>query len=403
MAKIGDNRLAIPSDEVELRLVGKRDSAFIPRVQRLSLQKNVPVNDVDELGNNNHAGIVKDPADVTLNFSVFDTGIKLFSVLTGNDASAYPSTGVEAHDMSEIDAIIYVKDSDVSDYVKSIHAKRLQVRDFTYNFSVDGEAEESYTAIGSEKRYFKNDVVVDKFTTGTTSFTLSETPIQLKNGDYLLSVILDGKYLTEVTGTPGSGEYSYNSGTNTITTGDSRTNQLLAVYHANPSGNNWTYISDSTMPAAIKGGDVEIEISANGIARVQSVSINGNLNVQAVKEMGSRSVVGYQRQVPTVDGRIRVLDTDTELIALLATGSTSSSDTEFTLGEGCNANTMSLEIKLKDPCDTTASGVVLKTYYLPSIEIVGDTSTYNVKENGVVEFNFRSTDASVIVYSGERP
>lgn len=402
MAKIGDTRLAVPFSDIALRIIGKRDTAFIPRVQRVSLQKNVPVNDVDELGNPLHAGIVKDPAEVTLSFSAFDTGIKLFSVLVGEDANAYPSSGADAKDINEIDVILYVKDEDEQDYVKSIHAKRLQVRDFTYNFSTDGEAEESYTAIGSEKRVFSRDVVVDKFTSGTTSFTLSETAIQLKNGNWLLSVIMDGKYLSETTGTPSSGEYSYDSGTNTITTGDSMTSQLLAVYQANPAGNNWSDISDTTMPAAIKGGDVEIEIAANGIARVQSVTINGNLNVKPVREMGSRNVIGYQKQVPSVEGTIRVLDSDNELIKLLATGSTSTSDTEFVLGEGCNTNTLSLEIKLKDPCDTTASGVVLKTYYLPSIEIVGDTHTYNVNDNGVVEFNYRSTDAQVLVYSGAR-
>lgn len=400
--RIGDTRLAVPSSDVALRIVGKRDTAFIPRVQRFSLQKNIPVNDVDELGNPHHAGIVKDPADVTLNFSVFDTGVKLFSAMVGVDANNYPTTGAEAKDISEIDAIIYIKDEDNADYVKSIHAQRLQVRDFTYTFSVDGESEESYTAVGSQKRVFSTDVVVDKFTSGTNSFTLSETALQLKNGKWLLSVILDGKYLSETTGTPGSGEYSFDSSTNTITTGDNMVNQLLAVYQANPAGNNWSDISDTTMPAAIKGGDVEIEIAANGIARVQSVTINGKLNVKPVREMGSRAVIGYQRQVPSVDGRIRVLDTDNELIKLLATGSTSTTDTEFSLGEGCSSTALSLEIKLKDPCDTTASGTVLKTYYLPSIEIVGDTHTYNVNDNGVVEFNWRSTDASVIIYSGAR-
>lgn len=402
MATINNSRLAVPSSEVAVRIVGKRDTAFLPRVQRFSLQKNIPVNDVDELGNSNHVGVVKDASEVTMNLASFDTGVKLFSALTGVDANNYPSNGVEAKELGEIDAIVYIKDAKKSDYVKSVHAHRLQIRDFTYNFSVDGEAEENYTAIGSNERIFSKDVVVDKFVTGTNSFQLSETAIQLKDGKWLLSVIMDGEYLNEVDSNPGSGEYSFDHTTNTITTGDTMQDQLLAVYQADPAGDNWQDISDSTMPAAIKGGDIKIEIAANGIARVQSVTINGNLNVKPVKEMGSRSVIGYQRQVPTVDGRIRVLETDTELVKLLATGSTTSTDTEFTLGEGCNDTGLSLEIKLYDPCDVTASGTVLKTYYLPNITIVGDTRTYNVNDNAVIEFNYRSADARVIVYSGAR-
>jgi len=398
-------RLAVASKEVALRIVGPRDAAFIPRVQRVSAEENVPVNDVDELGNPNHAGISKDPKTSTFSFTVLDTGIKLFSVLTGVDANNYPAEGVSTQELGEADFILYIKDARESDYVKSIHTKRMQIRDFTYNFSVDGEAEESYTAVGSEKRYFKNDVIVDKFTdVGATSFALSETPTQLKNGDYILSVILDGTYLVKADdpANMNPGEYSYDSSNNTVNTYDALTSQILIVYRADPSGDNWVDISDDTMPAAIKGGDIGIVISSNNIPRVQSVTINGNMQVQEVREMGTRSVVGYQRQVPSVDGRIRVLDTDTELIDLLLSGSVNSGDVEWSVGEGCSAAGLDLEIKLYDPCDTTASGTVLKTYYLPSIEIVGDTNTYNVNENGVVEFQFRSTDAKVIVYSGAR-
>jgi len=80
-----------------------------------------------------------------------------------------------------------------------------------------GESTEDYTLIGSESRWFKNDVIVDRFTSGTTSFTLSQTPIVLSNGNYGLSVILDGDYLTEVSTAPTTGEYRI-VGT-TLTTG----------------------------------------------------------------------------------------------------------------------------------------------------------------------------------------
>jgi hypothetical protein len=120
------------------------------------------------------------------------------------------------------------------DYVKTAHARRLQVRDFTFNYSVDGESTEEYTAVGSEKRWFKNNVVVDVFDSGTTSFALSETPVTLKNGNELLTVILDGDYLTEVAAGPATGEYSV-SGT-TLTTFDERTAEVVAVYQVALAG-----------------------------------------------------------------------------------------------------------------------------------------------------------------------
>lgn len=390
-------RLAIPSKELQLHVVGPKDTFKASRIQRVSLTAEIPAEDKDELGNSQHVGTVKDTPNVTVTFSAFDVGIKIFAALTGVDAAAYPALGVDVSSLSEIDTILYVKDASVSDYVKSIHGHRLQVRDFTFNYQVDGDSTEEYTAIGSERRYLKYDVVVDKFTTGTTSFTLTQTPIQLKNGNYALSVTLDGEYLTEVSGAPATGEYRV-VGT-TLTTGDSRNAQVLAIYHANPAGSNWADVSDASMPASIRGKDVKVQISANDIARVQSININGNLNVQAVKELGNRAVVGYQRQVPTIEGTITVLDTDTDLISLLTEGVVGSG-VEWQPGEGCTDVDLALKIELVDPCDDTASPVVLKTVYLPSITITSDGYTSNVNNNAQQTFNFRSADAQVIVYSG---
>jgi len=397
---MANRRTSIPSKELALKVVGPRESAFLPRVQRLNLDFTQNSTDIDEHGNSQHAGTTTDIPEVTVSFSAFDVGIKIFSVLTGTNPSAFPSAGVDIKELGEIDAIFYVKDASSSDYVKSAHAKRLQIRTFTFSYSVDGQATEEYNAVGTEKRWFKNDVVVDRFTTPGTTQTLSQTPIVLKNGNYCLSVIKDGVYLTEVTGTPGAGEYKV-SGT-TLTLGETFTNQCLAVYHANPAGSNWNDVRDASMPAAITGKDVKIVIGANNIDRVQSVTINGNLRPEAVREMGNRNLVGYTAQVPTVDGTITVLDTDTELMDLFVTGNPSSGDTEFSFESSCSASGVSLEIKLIDPCDTTLPYTVLKTIYIPTITIVGDSFTSNVNGNASQTFNFKSSDAQCIIYSGAR-
>ena len=295
-----------------------------------------------------------------------------------------------------MDAIVDVKDPDVSDFVKTISGRRLQIRDFAYNYTVDGDATEDYTAIGSERRYLKYDVVVDKFTTGT-GFTLSQTPVQLKNGRKAISVVADGDYLDEVTAAPASGEYRV-VGT-TLTLGAASVNQVLVVYHANPAGNNWSDVSDPLLPVAIRGRDVKISISANDIARVQSVTVNGNMNTTPVKELGNRNVVGYQSQVPTVEGTISVLDTDTDLVSLLTYG-VIGSGIEWNPGEGCvNISGLALRIQLIQPCDDNQTDV-LKTIYIPNMTIVGDAFTSNVNGNATQNFNWRSADAQCLVFSG---
>jgi hypothetical protein len=390
-------RLAVPSKELQLHVVGPKDVFKASRIQRVGFTTDIPSEDKDELGNSSHVGTVKDTPNVTVTFNAFDVGIKIFAALTGTDPNAYPGAGVDISALSEVDAILFVKDATVSDYVKTIHGKRLQVRDFKFNYQVDGDSTEEYTAIGSERRYLKYDVVVDKYTTGTTSFVLTETPIQLKNGNRALTVTLDGSYLTEVSGAPATGQYRI-VGT-TLTTGDTRTSQVLAVYHSNPAGSNWSDVSDSLLPAAIRGKDVSVQISANDITRVQSIDINGNLNVQPVKELGNRAVVGYQRQVPSIEGTITVLDTDTDLISLLTEGVVGSG-VEWQPGETCDDTPLTLKIELVDPCDDASVPAVLKTVYLSAITITSDGYTSNVNNNAQVTFGFKSTNAECLVFSG---
>lgn len=391
-------RIAIPSKEVQLVVVGPRDSFKASRVQRVSLNTEQQIDTKSELGNRLNVGTVKDTPNITLSFSAFDVGIKIFAALTGTNPNAYPGAGVDVRTLAEIDAILQIKSDIVEDYVKTIHGRKLQVRDFTYSYSVDGDSTEEYTAIGSSRRYLKYDVSVDKFVSGTTSFVLTQTPVQLKNGNYALSVTLDGEYLTEVSGAPATGEYRV-VGT-TLTTGDTRTAQVLAVYHANPAGTNWTDVNDSLLPVAIRGKDVDITIGANAVNRVQSVTINGNLNVTTVKELGNRDVVGYQRQNPTLEGTITVLDTDNDLISLFSEG-TIGSGVEWQPGDAsCSTLPLELKIELVDPCDEVGAATVLKTLVVPAITITSDGYTSNVNDNASVTFNWRSDTGELIVYSG---
>lgn len=393
-------RLAIPSKAVQLRIVGPENVLTVPRVQRLSVTADKPSTDIDELGNRLHAGTIEDAPAITATFQSMDVGIKLIAALTGNDWTSFPASGVSLSDVGEVDLIVDVKSDSVEDYVKAAHSRKCAVRDFTYSYSVTGESTEEYTVIGSTKRWFKNDVVVDRFTTGTTSFTLSQTPVQLKDSNYAMSVVLDGVYLEETTSAPATGEYRI-VGT-TLTTGDSRTAQVLAIYQAAPTGTNWSDISDTDMPAAVRGIDVPVKISAGTIDRVQSITLNGTLNPEAVREQGNRDIVGYQTQNLSVTGTITVLDTDTELVSLLTTGSLNPADTEFGASEYTYAN-IDLEIEILDPDDRTANPGTLKTYYIPAIAITNDGFTANVNQNAQQTFQFKSRTGELLVYSGARP
>lgn len=393
-------RLAIPYKEIALKLVGPRDVFLASRVQRLDMPVNIPTTDVDELGNPLHAGSTQDAPEISATFQAMDVSIKIFAALTGTDPTAYPAAGVSITDLGEVDLVAVVKDAVVADYVKTAHLRRCQIESFTFTYSLDGESTEEYTAVGSKKRWFKNDVVVDTFTSPTSPVSLSQTPIQLKNSDYLIAFRVDGTYFDEVTAAPGEEEYQV-TGTSVAFDDSGAPARALATYHASPAGTNWSDVSDTTIPAAIRGRDVIPVLLANNVERVQSVTIRGTFPNERIEEMGNRDAVGYITQVPQVTGDITVLDTDTELIALFTTGNPQSTDTEFDVCE-FTASGIELLIKLRSPAaGCYDEGQILKTVRIPELTITSEGHTSNVGGNVTQTFGFRSTDGDCIIYSGE--
>jgi hypothetical protein len=394
-------RTAISSKEVQLMIVGPAESFKASRVQRLTFNADVPNTTINELGSSSHAGITRDNPNVTLSFEAFDTGIKTFAALTGKSSTAYPAEGVDVINLGDFDAIVYVKDPDAATYSKSIHARKLSIQSASFSFSLDGEATESYNANGSEKRTLRYTAIVDKFVTGTTSFTLSQTPLQLKNGKKALSVIVNGVYMNEVAGAPATGQYRI-VGT-TLTTGDERTSQVLVVYHANATS-GWADVAEPLMPAGVKGNNVQMRIAANDIPRVQSITFNATLNAIPVKEMGNKSgIAGYQKQNLEVEGTLTVLETDNELINLLTHGVTTLSGVEWGLTEGCATTSVPISVQIQDPCDESAPYTVLKEYYLDNVQLVGDSHTAQVNSNFQVSYSFKSTTGHLVIFSGAKP
>ncbi|HEC63698.1 hypothetical protein LCGC14_0482900 [marine sediment metagenome] len=400
-------RLSVHSKHVQIKIVGPVASFAASRIQRFSTNADQPTNTIDELGNPNHAGTSRDIPNVTITFQAMDVGIKVISVLTGQDENSFPAAGVNIATgdsaMKEIDIVGYVKSETASDYVKSLHLRRCRIQSFTFNYTVDGDSTEEYTAVGSAKRWFTTDVMVELFSSGAGPFALGETEIVLKNGDSALSVIKDGVYLEEVSVAPAVGEYRITGSAVNLNAGDPVATQMLVVYQASPAGNNWADINElDAIPAAIRGKDVSVSVGGTAQVRVQAVSVTANFNPQAIREMGRRDVVGYREQIPEVTGTITVLDTDTELIEFFTVGEFDGGDTEFVIG-GCSVSGAALELQLLDPSDCEDPITVLKTVYLDEIVITSEGFTSNVNDNATQTFDYRSETGSVVVYSGARP
>jgi len=397
-------RPAISFKNVSPRIMGALAVYRPARIQRFELRGNLPSTDIQEHGNQEYAGSVSDIPDYTVTLSALDVSIKLFAALTGTNAAAYPSGGVSINALDTVDIIGDVKDELLMDYVKVIHLKKCRPQSLKFTYSVDGQATEEYTFGSSTRTLFTHDVIVDVLSAATSPATTSETPEQLRNGNYIISATLDGAYLTETTGTPATGEYAV-SGTS-VSFADTGTT-LVVAYKASPAGTNWSWVSDSSIPAAISGKDVPVYIYAEDpatdiiITRVQSVNISVNLKADPIKEMGNTEIVDHVSQIPEVTGDITVLDTDEDLVQLFSTGSTVGTDTEFRTCDFLTGRNLNLKIRLRDPSDPcTTSGTVLKTIYVPDLILTGESYTSNVGDNMTNTLNFKSSTGNLVVYSG---
>jgi len=384
-------RVAIPSKDVKLRIVGPKADFFAHRVQRLDMPATLPNTTINELGNPGHAGVVTDVPEVTSTFQAFDVSHKIFSYLTGQDPATFPAIGVDVSNLGYVDLIGYIKEASIAEMLKCVHVKYMRITDFTFTYSVDGESTEEYSCAGSEKRYFSNDVIVDSGNLIGGNFTLSYTPKQLKNSDYLLSFIVDGVWKEEGT------DYSVIGTTVTYTGGT--TEPILAVYHTLSGVMAWTNISDATVPIAIRGKNIPVKIGVENMYRVQSVTIRGTFPNTKVLEMGNVSVVGYVTEPPDISGDITVLDTDNEIVALLTTGAITDTDKEYGVNE-YEEQSLSLSVQLRDPAD---NATVKKSVKIPTMRITSEGTSSNVGGNLTQTFAFMSNDGQCIVYSGGIP
>jgi hypothetical protein len=387
-------RVAIPYKDVRLRIVGPKEDFFAYRVQRLDLPATLPSTTINELGNSQHAGVITDVPEITATVQAFDVNAKIFSILAGQPLSTFPASGIDVSNFSYCDIIGYVKEANVAEHLKSFHGKYMRVTDFTYTYSVDGESTEEYTFAGSEKRYFANDVVVTSGTLDASrQFTLDYTPNTLKNGNELLSCIINGVWLEEDT------EYTVSGTTVTVVSGYGSTgNTALAVYHTSSGVLTWSDISaPATVPVAIRGKNIPVTIGVNNMYRVQSVTIRGTFPNTKVMEMGNVNVVGYIVDPPEITGDISVLDTDNEIVALLTTGAiTGSGEVEYGVSE-YEERTLQLDVTVRDPSDNTT---VVKTVRIPEMRITSDGISSNVGGQTTYTFSFQSNNAQCIVFSG---
>jgi hypothetical protein len=215
-------------------------------------------------------------------------------------------------------------------YMENVYLTRIDM-----NYSVDGMATENYAGETDNKRYFINDakhVIKEQFvaTASQATQTLTYTPTQLLNGNYMLKVVKNGQELKEGV------DFNVEPATKTITFTSSLVagDQVLVRYTSSTGGVfhddsdqfiNFFYEDDTKtfeQPGGVNKGRVEIYLTEGGtdkiLTRVQSCRITANFNRERLPELGSKEPYARPATLPfETTAALEFTDSDLEMLARL--------------------------------------------------------------------------------------
>lgn len=300
----------------------------IDRAQELGSTPDLSRDKVNELGTVGVVGYIKNIPSVPITLRQYEYGSMEFFNQLANQSLA--STSVEMTDFktSQINIACYVTDEDDTfKFTRWFPNQRLS--SFTLNMSApDALIERTFNFVGEDRVDYQGTNKYLIYLTDTMSGGDNET-IVIGSGafdDYPTPIVdpnVSNSYfdritrersgtVTELTLTT---DYTYNSGTKTITILDTEAGDVIKVYYT--AGSYITdatpFVSNTSDLAGIRGDCVSIFVGAgNYLYRLQNASVEVTFDRNDVRELGNDEVVA--RGVNTITTRVtlgRIVETQT--------------------------------------------------------------------------------------------
>lgn len=261
------------------------------------------------------------------------------------DARSFADITEGEFELAKVDIYVPVKQSGSGDNVmRTMYMERVYANNIDFSFQVNGVATASYRLETDNKRWFLNgaaQIVVDEIKTATaTALTLTQTPNQLANGNYMLKVTKNGVDLSEGT------DFTITAGTKTLTLSVAPVaGDLVKVRYTTATGGKFF----APVPAleephpelagGLKEGQIEIylvdkdgNVDTTRTTRIQSARISLPLTRDKLDELGSSYPYERPMQLPVnVSVSLELKDSDLELMARFAGYSDLSSAKEIAL------------------------------------------------------------------------
>jgi hypothetical protein len=380
-------------------------SAFlIDRIQTGGLTGiNVNETKIDELGNYETVGTVRDIPDLTFEIESFDTSTELESILTGGDNTEANGTEFNLANFVPIDILSPFKTSGLFTIAGGVIIPYLSLESMSYRFSITDSAAMTASLRGDSIFYVPGSVWRE-----TAAGDGIQTVFNFVNGPaykstiagadyYALSVTVDG--VRKRLGT----EYTNTSAGITFLTAPANLSNIAFVYG---SGDASTYnqgVHTSTSPAGVRGYYIQLQLG-NGAASytdwfgVQSASVDWRVTLERDEEFGNPSVVAQDFDTPEVSGSITMKPRDVAALFSQVQKIAGITGTDI-----ANATQDPPELEVKIIIKHPSTGAVLKTLHVPDGKFTMPSIQGQVGQKLEQDFSFTGASGVLQVFKGAMP
>lgn len=366
---------------------------------------NVNEDRLEELGNYEAIGILRDIPDLTFELESYDVTTELESLLTGGDNLESNGTLFDLATFKPINVISPFKgQGNVFTVDGGVIVPFLSLESLSYAFSLADPATVTATLRG-DSVFYTNDSVYEETFDGTgaqTVFNFAETALKSTIGGddyYALSVTVDDvrqRLTTDFTNTSAAVTF--------LTAPAAGTDNVKVVYASATQATYLQTVHDETKPAGVRGRDIYVRLS-DGAATpvytdwlgVQSANIDWSVSLERDEEFGNPQIVAQDFDVPEVSGSITMkpanvnaLFTQVSRIAGL-TGTDVANATQ-------DPPELDVEVKILDSAGTTT-----KTLEVPDAKFLVPQIQGSVGSKLEQDFTFTSAAGTLNVYKADKP
>lgn len=370
---------------------------------------NVNETKIEELGNYQTIGTVRDIPDLSFEVESFDAGTELEEILTGGDGTLADDTKIDFTAAKPIDVLSPFKNSGLFTVVDSIVIPYLVLESVSYNFSLNDPMNQRVGLKGDAMFFVPGSPYMEDFAGDdtTTAFSYANTA---------LGTDIDGvtRYVLGATLLDGSGnvtrlrltdDYTDSSTQITMLTAPATGETLTVVYGSATAAtyNQGVHVGTGT-PVAARGRDITVTLDPDGAGAgpisfigVQSASVDWRVTLERDEEFGNPYIVAQDYDTPEVSGSLTMKASDaaalfTKIQQVVGLGSTAIANVTD------NPPSIPLEFVIKDP----DSANNMKTIYIPDAKFQLPAVSGSVGSKLETDFAWTSEAGLLEVWKADR-